>query len=43
MIDIHSHILPRIDDGPSHLAEAVEMAKLAVDDGIGTIVATPHT
>lgn len=43
MIDIHSHILPGIDDGPSDMAEAIEMAVMAVDDGIRTMVATPHT
>ncbi|MFC1867600.1 tyrosine-protein phosphatase [Thermodesulfobacteriota bacterium] len=42
MIDIHSHILPWIDDGPSVLDESLKMAQIAVDDGIGTIIATPH-
>ena len=36
MIDIHSHILPGIDDGPGDLEEALEMARLAVADGITT-------
>ena len=43
MIDLHSHILPSIDDGSSSIEESIAMAKLAVSDGIRTIVATPHT
>ena len=43
MIDIHCHILPNIDDGPSSMDESIAMARLAVDDGIHTIVATPHS
>jgi protein-tyrosine phosphatase len=42
MIDLHCHILPNIDDGPSSIAESVEMAKQAVNQGIKTIIATPH-
>lgn len=42
MIDIHSHILPGIDDGASDLAESLVMAKMAVKDGISTMIATPH-
>ena len=42
MIDIHSHILPGIDDGVKTEDEAVEFARLAYADGIRTIVATPH-
>lgn len=42
MIDIHSHILPGIDDGASSLEESLAMARIAVDDGIRVMVATPH-
>jgi len=42
MIDIHSHILPGVDDGPPSMEESLEMAKAAVADGIRTIAATPH-
>ncbi|NJP37444.1 tyrosine-protein phosphatase [Alkalicoccus luteus] len=42
MIDIHSHILPGMDDGAAHEADTLAMAKAAVDEGIKTIVATPH-
>ena len=42
MVDIHCHILPETDDGSVSLEESVEMCRLAAEDGITTIVATPH-
>lgn len=42
MIDIHHHCLPGVDDGPRDLEEAVALCRLAAEDGIETIVATPH-
>jgi tyrosine-protein phosphatase YwqE len=42
LIDLHAHILPGIDDGPQSLEDSLEMARLAVADGITTLVATPH-
>jgi protein-tyrosine phosphatase len=42
VVDIHCHILPGIDDGAQTLAESLEMAKVAVNEGIQTIIATPH-
>jgi len=43
MIDIHCHILPGIDDdGPPRLEDVLEMARIAAEDGIDQIVATPH-
>src|SRR5215813_6704999 len=42
VIDIHSHILPELDDGARSLSEAVEMAGIAAEDGIEFMVATPH-
>lgn len=42
MIDIHCHILPAVDDGPETLKETLDMCRIAVEDGITTIVATPH-
>src|SRR5258708_3915968 len=42
MIDIHSHILPEIDDGSRSLEESVKMAEIAAADGIEQMVATPH-
>lgn len=41
-IDTHCHILPGVDDGPADIGTSVEMARLASDDGITTVVATPH-
>ncbi|MCD8105504.1 MAG: hypothetical protein LUF35_11030 [Lachnospiraceae bacterium] len=42
MVDIHSHILPGLDDGAESMEEAVEMAKIAADSGIFHIVASSH-
>ncbi|QAS53441.1 tyrosine-protein phosphatase [Halobacillus litoralis] len=42
MIDIHSHILPGVDDGAQTMDESIKMAEAAVKDGIDKIVATPH-
>ncbi|RZB29824.1 MAG: protein-tyrosine phosphatase [Desulfobacteraceae bacterium Eth-SRB1] len=42
MIDMHTHILPGLDDGPDDIDESIRMCRMAADDGIHTIVATPH-
>ncbi len=42
MIDLHCHLLPGIDDGPATLEEALEMARLAVANGIEAAYVTPH-
>jgi protein-tyrosine phosphatase len=42
MIDLHTHVLPGIDDGARSLDEAVEMCRLAALDGAVALVATPH-
>ncbi len=42
MIDLHSHILPELDDGAGSLRESLEMARMAVDSGVTAVVATPH-
>ncbi len=42
MIDIHSHILPKIDDGAETWEMSLAMARIAVEDGIKTMAATPH-
>ena len=42
MIDIHCHILPGLDDGARNLSDSLEMARKAVEEGIDTIIATPH-
>ena len=42
MIDLHCHMLPGIDDGAPDLATALEMARVAVADGITMVACTPH-
>ncbi|TKB51979.1 tyrosine-protein phosphatase [Ferrimonas aestuarii] len=42
MIDLHSHMLPEVDDGARTLEEALEMAGMAVACGITHMVLTPH-
>jgi len=42
MIDLHCHILPGIDDGAKSLEQAIEMCRMAVEDGCRAMVATPH-
>lgn len=42
MVDLHCHILPLIDDGPSSWETTAEMCRIAARDGIRHIVATPH-
>ncbi len=41
-IDLHCHILPGIDDGADDLDMALDMARMAVEHGTSTILATPH-
>lgn len=42
MIDIHTHILPGIDDGSPYPEVSLEMAELAVRSGVDRMVMTPH-
>lgn len=42
MLDIHSHILPSMDDGASNAEESLELLKMTAEQGIGSIIATPH-
>ena len=41
-VDIHCHLVPGIDDGAKSWHESLAMARMAVADGIETIVVTPH-
>lgn len=41
-VDIHCHLLPGIDDGASDWDTSLAMSEMAVEDGIRTIVVTPH-
>jgi len=43
MIDLHTHILPGLDDGVKTLEESIKMCWMSFRDGVRTIVATPHT
>lgn len=42
MIDLHCHILPGIDDGAPDMETALNMARIAVADGITVTACTPH-
>ncbi len=42
MIDIHTHILPSVDDGPKNYKQALEIIKESSKQGIKKMVATPH-
>ncbi len=42
MVDLHSHILPGLDDGAKTMEDSLAMAEDAVADGITHVVATPH-
>jgi protein-tyrosine phosphatase len=42
VIDLHTHVLPGIDDGPAALAGSVAVAEVAAHAGTRTLVATPH-
>ncbi|MBF0171103.1 MAG: hypothetical protein HQK87_08455 [Nitrospinae bacterium] len=42
MIDIHSHILPGVDDGARTLGQALTMLRMAADDGVTVQALTPH-
>jgi protein-tyrosine phosphatase len=41
-VDIHCHLLPGMDDGPGDWQTALAMARMAVEDGIETVIVTPH-
>ncbi len=41
-VDIHTHLLPGVDDGCDDVAESLELARRMVDAGIGDVFCTPH-
>lgn len=41
-VDLHTHILPGVDDGAKDMNTAIEMLRMAWDNGTGTVVLTPH-
>ena len=42
MIDTHCHLLWRVDDGPHSAIEAIDLARLLVDQGVRGVLCTPH-
>lgn len=42
MMDFHSHVLPGIDDGSASVAESLQMLRMAREQGIRRVIATPH-
>ncbi len=40
--ELHFHLLPGVDDGPTDDGESIDLARLAVEDGTGRVVVTPH-
>lgn len=42
MIDIHTHIIPSVDDGSDSINKSLEIVKNAIDNGITDIICTPH-
>ena len=42
MIDVHSHILPLVDDGSPSLERSLEMLKIQIDSGVTSVIVTPH-
>ena len=42
VVDLHSHVLPGLDDGARHLEEAVEIVRAMAEDGTRIVAATPH-
>lgn len=42
VIDVHSHILPQIDDGSASIRESLSLLHLEAQQGIETVIATPH-
>lgn len=41
-IDLHSHILPDIDDGPKTINESIQIVRSAAEQGVTNMIATPH-
>lgn len=42
MLDVHTHILPGIDDGSRSVEQSLSMLKAEAEAGIGTVILTPH-
>ena len=42
LMDVHTHILPGVDDGAGSMEESLEMLRMAQKEGVVVIIATPH-
>lgn len=42
MIDIHTHVLPGVDDGSPNIEETKRLLEMSWKQGVTTIIATPH-
>ena len=42
LTDIHCHIMPKVDDGPSTVSEAKQLLQMEYEDGVRNIILTPH-
>nr|WP_177295886.1 CpsB/CapC family capsule biosynthesis tyrosine phosphatase [uncultured Blautia sp.] len=42
LVDMHCHILPSVDDGAKNMEEAIRMLKMEYDQGVRTMIVTPH-
>lgn len=42
LVDIHSHLLPSVDDGAKDIDDSLELARLAVSEGVKKLILTPH-
>jgi len=42
VIDFHTHMLPGIDDGAGFFSDSLQMARMALKDGVRGVVLTPH-
>ncbi len=42
IIDVHAHVIPEVDDGSREMEESLEMLKMAAEQGVCAVIATPH-
>ena len=43
MVDIHMHVIPKVDDGSKSIEESIELLKRSAEQGVEAIIATPHS
>ena len=42
LVDVHSHILPGVDDGAKDVEESLKLLEMLKNQGVTTVIATPH-